>query len=212
MSNVTSNQERLRYAIHDWSEVGECLSNNSRDLKMRYIEIMDEDLNGKLIMVEHNLYGTLFACLVAGDGPILSAPDPCDRRSLHFMREEDILMELYKFGFDIRIIREKKLTGDQLDYLMNLNGFGFDKIRNITVVLPYAPNKPKYRQVVVGFMVANLPKWLSNTYQCPESEFLKAIEDGYAINLTAISKSRHFDWGFLKDHVLSINDILAINS
>jgi hypothetical protein len=121
-------------------------------------------------------------------------------------------MELYKFGFDIHIKREKKLTGDQLDYLMNLNNLGFEKIRMLTIVLPYIPHQPKYRTIVVGFMVKDHPKWLDNTYQCPESEYLKAIEDGTAVNLTAISSSKHFDWSFLRDFVLSINDILAVNS
>lgn len=210
--NAMGKPERLRYEIHDWSEVGECLSNTSRDLRIRYIELLDEELSGKLIMVEHNLFGTLFACLVEGHGDLLCGPNPHDPHGLHRFRDEDILMELYKFGFDIRLNREKKLTGDQLDYLMTLNGLGFDKIRAITVVLPYCPHDPKYKQVVVGFQVSGMPKWLDNTYQCPESEFLKAIEEGTAINLTAISKSRHFDWSFLKDHVLSINDILAVHS
>lgn len=210
--NLMGKPERLRYEIHDWREISECLSNNSRDLRIRYIEIVDDDLTGKMIMVEHNIFGTLFACLVEGDGPLLSAPDPFNRHTLHLFREEEIFMELYKFGFDIRMKREKRLTGDQLDYLMTLNGLGFDKIRTITVVLPYAPHQPKYKQVVVGFQIKGLAKWLDNTYQCPETEFLKAIEDGTAINLTSISKSRNFDWSFLKDRVLSINDILAVNS
>lgn len=204
--------QRLRYEITDWSQVTECLSNNSKDLRMRYIEITDDELVGKLILVEHAVYGILFSCLVEGQGSILSAPDPHDPRSMHMFREEDILMELYKFGFDIRFKREKKLDGDQLDYLINLGNLGFDKLRYLTIVLPYVPHKPKYKQVVVGFMVGALPKWLHNTYQCPETEYLKAIEDGSAVNLTAISQSRHFDWSFLKDHVLSINDIIAVNS
>lgn len=204
--------QRLRYEITDWSQVTSCLSNNDRNLRLRYIEISDEDLVGKLVLVEHVVYGTLFACLVEGEGRLLSAPDPNNKDCLHVFRMEDILMELWKFGFDIQFKKEKKLTGEQLDYLMNLNGLGFDKLRFITVVLPYVPNQPKYRQVVVGFMVRNHPKWLDNTYQCPESEFQKAIEDGTVINLTAISRSKNFDWSFLKDFVLSINDILAVNS
>lgn len=210
--NTIANPNRLRYEIHDWSEINECLSNNSRDLRARCVEVCDEDLRGRILLVEHAVYGTLFACMVEGEGSILSAPDPFDPCTMHYLREEEIMMELYKYGFDIRIRRERKLTGEQLDYLMNLNNLGFDKIRNITIVLPYAPHKPKYKQVVVGFMVGALPDWLNNTYQCPESEFLKAIEDGSAVNLTAISRSRHFDWFFLRDHVLSINDILAVNS
>lgn len=205
--------DHLRYEITDWSQVNECLSNNSRDLRMRFIQIMDDELCGKLILVEHAVYGTLFSCLVQGEGSILTSMDPYNPACpAHVFSEEEIFAELYKFGFDIRFKREKRLTGDQLDYLMNLNNLGFDKIRMINVVLPYAPHAPKYRTVVVGFMVGNLPKWLDNTYACPESEYNRAIGEGTAINITAISQSKKFDWTFLKDHVLSINDILAINS
>jgi len=204
--------DRLRYQISDWSEITQCLSNNSEDLSLRYMEISDEDLEGKLIMVEHRLYGILFSCLVEGKGTLLTSPDPTDVEVMHTFRTEDILMELGKFGFDIYIKREKKLSGDQLDYLMNLNTLGFDKIRILTIVLPYVPHKPKFRQIVVGFMVGGLPKWLRNDYQCPESEYLKAVEDGTAINLTTLGAKKNFDWGFLKDYVLSIDDILAVNS
>lgn len=204
--------QRLRYEITDWSQVTECLSNNSKDLHLRYIEISDEDLEGKLILVEHAVYGILFSCLVEGEGPLLSSMDPRDRGTMHVFRLEDILMELGKFGFDIKFKKEKKLTGEQLDYLINLNGLGFEKIRMLTIVLPYVPNQPKYRNIVVGFQVGALPKWLDNRYQCPESEYLKAMEDGTAVNLTSISKAHHFDWSFLKDYVLSINDILAVNA
>ena len=203
---------RLRYEITDWSQVTECLSNNSPDLRMRYIEISDEDLEGKLIQVEHTLYGTLFACLVEGRGPLLSSPDPLNPAALHVFRLEDILMELYKFGFDIIFKRERKLSGDQLNYLITLRGLGFQKLRYLNIVLPYVPNKPKYRRIVVGFMVGPHPKWLNSTYSCPETEYLKAIEDGSAINLTAISQTVGFDWSFLRDFVLSIDDILAVNS
>lgn len=208
---INNDMNRLRYEITDWSQVTECLSNNSKDLHMRYIEIADEDLEGKLILVEHNIYGILFSCLVEAKGSLLASPDPCNPEMFHVFRIEDILMELYKFGFDIRLKRERKLTGDQLDYLMNLNSLGFDKIRMLTIVLPYVPHKPKYKVVVVGFIVNDHPKWLDNTYQCPESEFLKAIENGTAVNLTSISSSKNFDWSFLRDYVLSINDILAVN-
>lgn len=212
-TNRPERPEHLRYEITDWSQVNECLSNNSRDLRMRFIQIMDDELCGKLILVEHAVYGTLFACLVQGEGSILSTCDPCNPCGLtHVFSEEEILRELYKFGFDIRFKKEKRLTGDQLDYLMNLNNLGFDKIRCLNVVLPYAPHAPKYRPIVVGFMVGSLPKWLDNTYACPESEYNRAIGEGTAINITAISQAKKFDWSFLKDHVLSINDILAINS
>jgi hypothetical protein len=32
--------------------------------------------------------------------------------------------------------------------------------------------------------------------------------DGTAINITAISKEKHFDWSFLRDYVLNISDII----
>lgn len=203
--------QRLRYEITDWSQVTDCLSNNSRDLKLRYIEISDEDLVGKLIMVEHNVYGTMFSCLVECRGPILSTLSPMDDL-YHVLPMDEILAELRKFGFEIFFKREKKLTGDQLSYLMNLDQLGFEKIRKLTIVLPYIPHQPKYRTIVVGFMACSHPKWLDNTYQCPQTEYQKAVDAGTVVNLTAISQSRNFDWSFLGDFVLSINDILAVNS
>ena len=57
----------LRYNISNWLQLSECKSNNSVDLYITVRQIIDDGshrLSGTSILVQHNQFGVLFACLV----------------------------------------------------------------------------------------------------------------------------------------------------
>ena len=61
----------LRYNISNWFQLTECKSNTSADLYITVKQVIDDGshrLTGIVIQVQHNQYGTLFACMVNADG------------------------------------------------------------------------------------------------------------------------------------------------
>lgn len=202
----------LNYKISNWNELPQCLSNNSKDLRLAYFDIHDKELDGKLIQVTHKKYGVLSSFLIECDGVLLSSYNNEDN-FIHEFTPEEILEELCKFGFNIIYEPEKHLDGDQLDYLMSIQKLGYDKIRLMTIVRKRtAPGQRQCRTVLVAFNTDKHLNWCYNTYQCPEYEFLNALNDGSATNLTEISKKNKFNWAFMEDYVLNIDDILESNA
>ena len=65
----------LRYRITSWDEIGSCLSNNDRRFHVHCITITDEDLRCKIIRLDHEKYGTVFAGMVEGTGSMLTKMD-----------------------------------------------------------------------------------------------------------------------------------------
>lgn len=200
----------LRYRITSWDEIGGCLSNNDRDLHVHCISINDVDLRCKIIRLDHDKYGTVFAGMVEGTGSMLTSVDGVN---YHMFTAEEILAELEKFGYIISYERDENLSGDQLDYLITLNGLGFDKIRKIRIISRGAVmGTTDIKTIVVAFKISGVPaEWLDNTYVCPIAEYHKAVDYGYAVNISAISRDRNFSWEWMDDTVMSINDILQLN-
>lgn len=198
----------LRYKISSWKELPQCMSNNSRKLHLHVLDVVDTELKGTLIRLDHDLYGTIFACMVHTSGPMLSTYNYYD---VHEFTTEEILKELEKYGFIISYEEDENLDGDQLQYLMTLDQLGFDKIRILNVISRGIGEEKVKKPLVVVFKISDNTKWLDNTYQCPEKEFQTSIMAGTALNITAISNSKKFKWGFLHDYVLNISDILMQN-
>lgn len=200
----------LRYRITSWDEIGGCLSNNDRHLHLHCITINDKDLQCKIIRLEHDKYGTVFAGMVEGSGSMLTSSDSIN---YHMFTTKEILDELEKFGYIISYERDENLSGDQLDYLINLQNLKFDKMRKIQIVSrgPVVGTS-QTKVIVVAFRISGVPaEWLDNTYACPVAEYHDAVDSGNAINLSAISKSNNFVWDWLDDTVMNINDILQLN-
>ena len=200
----------LRYRITSWDEIGGCLSNNDRGYHLHCININDEDLRCKIIRLDHQKYGTVFAGMVEGTGSMLTSSDGIN---YHMFTTKEILDELEKFGYIISYERDENLSGDQLDYLVTLDKLGFDKIRRFQIVSHGTTfDAIQQKSIVVAFKIAGVPaEWLDNTYACPVAEYHRAVDNGTAINISAISKERNFSWDWMDDTVMSINDILQLN-
>lgn len=198
----------LRYNISNWNQLTKCQSNNSRDLHIHVSHIInDPRVSGTVIRVDHCVFGTLFACLVDSSGPLLSVGNT------GFIPEFttiEILRELRKFGFYVTYNPATHLDGNQLQYLMVLDGLGFDKIRVLNVYSSTEMGKT-FSPKVVAFNVADNSDWLNNGYSASETEFTKALNNGSAINISGMSEKNSFRWDWLT-YVANIKDILEENA
>lgn len=198
----------LRYKISDWHQLTGCQSNNSVNLSLHVTDFYNNDsLSGLRISVDHTVLGTLFACVLNASGDLVSEDASVTEDELY---PGQILKELRKFGFFIMYCPREHLSGDQISYLMTLDKLGYDKIRQLSV----RSNKNGHIEVktyIVGFLSCKHERWLNNSYFSTESEFLSALENGTAINISAICKSKKFTWTWL-DYVANINDIILDNT
>lgn len=199
-----------RYNISNWLQLSECKSNNSVDLFITVKQIIDDGshrLQGTNILVNHNQYGTLFACLVNSSGSLLT-PDP-DSGIIKEFSTDEILAELNKFGFDITFEINQHLSGEQISYLMTLSDLGFDKIRRLWV---YDSNRfdNHFSDYIVAFNVEKCPDWIRVDYTCGSKVLSAALMDSGAMNLTALEQTKGFDWTWLT-YVANIDDIIRDN-
>ena len=197
----------LRYNISNWLQLSECKSNNSTDLYITVKQVFDDGshrLGGTIILVNHNQYGTLFACLVNATGTLLT-PDP-DSGIIREFTTEEICKELYKFGFDVTFSINQHLSGDQISYLITLSDLGFDKLRMLEV----QQLDGRYANYLVAFNVEKCPDWIRNDFTCGRKPFLEALNSSGAMNLTDLKQTKGFDWTWLT-YVANIDDIIEDN-
>lgn len=199
----------LRYNISNWAQLSECRSNNSADLYITVKQIIDDGshrLQGTAILVQHNQYGTLFACLVNSSGSLLT-PDPVSGIIKEFSTDE-ICAELYKFGFDVTFHINQHLSGAQIAYLMTVNDLGYNKLRRL-----YVQDKPggKYSEYIVVFNVEKCPEWIDLDFTCGKKPFVDALISSGAMNLTGLEQTKGFDWTWLT-YVANIDDIIEDNN
>lgn len=190
----------LRYNISSWRQLPQCLSNTSRKLSLKITDFFNQaNFAGFRISVVHELYGVLFSCCLNTSGPVVdsSVPD---------MSTSAILEQLAKFGFNVSYNPRQHLSGEQISYLMTLNGLDFDKLRIISVS-SYLFGEQKITNYIVAFNVAALPDWVDITYSPSDKEFSAALKAGSVVNLTAVTKEKNFVWDWL-NYVASIEDIL----
>lgn len=197
----------LRYNISNWLQLSECKSNNSVDLYITVKQVFDDGshrLTGIIILVNHNQYGTLFACLVNSSGTLLT-PD-LDSGIIKEFSTEEICKELYKFGFDVTFEINQHLSGDQISYLITLNDLGFDKLRKLHV----QNLDGHYAEYLVAFNVDKCPDWINLDFTCGLRPFLQALNNSGAMNLTDLKQTKGFDWTWLT-YVANIDDIIEDN-
>lgn len=161
-------------------------------------------LSGSRICVEHEDFGVLFAYLFDGDGDLLVHTS--DYQPYYTMHIEELIKELYRWGFIVYYQPNKDLSSSQLEYLNTLQGLGFDKIR-IAHVWKLVNGEKQFDVMVLAFQSGELGNWLNNNYDPSYDEVSSALMNGVAINLTDISKTRNYNWDWL-DFVGSIEDIL----
>lgn len=186
----------LQYEISSWDQAANCLSNYSKQLRIRIGNFIEDQFTGKRISVVHDVYGVLFSYVVDAEGDIVVDVEGS------VMSTSEILAHLRRYGFFIEYPVKAQISDSQLAYLRLLLGLGYDKIR----VMGVATNEETTTNIV-AFQVANKPDWLNNDYTAKYSEFTEALFDGSAVNLTGISATRNYHWDWLT-YVASIQDIL----
>ncbi len=198
----------LRYNISDWHQLAEVRSNNSRDLFITVSDFLNDDrISGIRIQVKHRHYGVLFACVVNAQGSMISE---FSENIVYELTPKQILLQLAVFGFNVIYEPKKHLSSSQLDFLMTIQRLGFDKLRVLNVW--HTENNVKvFKWYVVAFNVKENPKWINNGYSPSEKEYTTALSNSSAMNISALSKEKHWDWSWL-DYVANINDILEDNA
>ena len=203
-------QEPLRYNISSWRQLPNCLSNNSRALRIHVTDFFNnEELRGFRISLEHTTMGVLFCCVLQARGSIVTDEDEYGASELS---PEEILRELKKYGFDITYEPVKGLSGNLLDYLITLDKLAYDKIRILNVWHYNKNGMQESETKVVAFQANPHGDWLNNGYSASEKEFIQALNDGTAINLTDMSRTKNFRWDWLYGNVLSIEDVIRDNA
>ena len=199
----------LRYEISSWYQLTECKSNNSRDLyiKVSKFALNDTTIGGTRITIRHKVYGILFSYMIDAVGSLVTI-DESTKKSYQ-ISNDSILKELEKFGFLVQFSPREHIYHSQLQYLKTLKGLHFDKIRVLKV---RKGTKVGYSisTHVVAFMIKENPNWLDNQYTCPDNEFVKALREGSAIDISLTSEAQSYDWSWL-DYVANIDDILEDN-
>lgn len=200
--------ELLRYEISDWSEACECLSNSSRKLHITYDSVLGK-LTGGIVRVEHEDYGCLFAYLVQGSGSMLQ---PGPNGVLFELSNEEILMELEKYGFNIQLSTNVDVDDAQYQLVSSACALGMDKIRIMYVDNEKSPLGDKYERsaYIVAFKADKLSSWLSTSKACSRREFSKALIEGSAVNLSQVDGglNQGHNWSWLFDKVLTAESVL----
>ena len=197
----------LRYNISNWVQLSECKSNTCADLYITVNQVVDDGthrLSGIVILVKHNQYGTLFACMVNADGTMLR--HDANSGIIWEFTTDEITEILATYGFDVTFQINQHLSGDQISYLMTLYDLGFDKLR----VLEVQQLNGKYANYIVAFNVEKCPDWLANNFTGGRKPFLEALNSSGAMNLTDLKQTTGFDWTWLT-YVANIEDIIRDN-
>ena len=201
----------LRYRISDWHQLVDCKSNNSRKLHIQVSDFIQNDvLKGVRILLNHDDFGVLFACVINSSGMLL---DPVSKDSdiIYEMCPYQIICELQKYGFLIHYAPAKHLSSEHLTTLIKLQGLNFDKIR-ILNVYEIKNGVKQFNWKVVGFKLKKNPYWLNADYSPSKKEYMKAVEEGTAIDVLSFVDKCKLDWTWLYGYVASISDILEENS
>ena len=158
----------LRYNITSWDQLPQCLSNNSRNLKIDVSHFFNNDLLcGLRISVVHRAYGVLFSCMLGASGDLITSSnyyDDVEEPRAFELTPKQILDELYKFGFCIYYEQREHLSPGQIDYLITLKGLHYDKIR-VLGVKGVKNGTDVFSTKVVAFNSENHSQWLDNTYR-----------------------------------------------
>ena len=207
---MITNNTPLWYKISDLRQLSGCLSNNSRDLSISVTTFVNDDrLNGLRISIDHKQFGSLFSYVIGAKGRIITTYGD---EMIPELTVDQILLELMKYGFYVEYIPVDNLPGNQLKYLVTLNELGFDKLRLMNVWNLDKTGLKVFKTEVIVFNSKGHDQWLNAGYSASQDEFNKALNDGSCINVTGVSKTRNFDWSWLHNRAMNIEDILADNS
>lgn len=193
----------LRYRIDNWHDLPQVLSNNSQDLYISVADIKDDSLSGTRITVNHDKYGVLFSEIVNAKGYLVSEYQD---NIVYSLTDSQIFLELAKYGFLVEWSSAPHLSMDQITYLQILKGLHFDKLRLLNVI-EWQDGLQLSNIYIVVFQANDLQAWLDNTYVADKKSFFDALNSGYALNITEVSKRKKYRWDWL-NYVADIQDLL----
>lgn len=112
------------YAIDNWRQATNCVSNIDSSLKIRYTQFTNSHvLEGGRIQVIHPAYGVVFCAFTFASGDLVSYdPDA-------FLNTKEILKGLRQLGFDIRFKTNPVINAATLDYLRAALELGYTTVR-----------------------------------------------------------------------------------
>jgi len=205
----------LRFRISQWDQLDQIKSNNSHKLHIVTSKfIQDKRLSGTRILLHHEDFGVLFACVVAnGDNSIEGTIiDEIQDGLVHEFSPQQIVDELGKYGFIIEYKPTQPLPTHLLIWLNEIhNTLRYDKIR-ILYVHWFEHGIKRIKWYVVAFNIKDNPDWINNAYSPHEREFKRAIDNGTAVNLSVIGRTQRFNWSWLIGYVMDIQSILEDHS
>lgn len=197
---------KLRYTINDWDKLPECLSNNSRDLKIKVSKLLNDELVvGTRIRVEHNVLGTLFTTVIDSKGALIEH-DPQTPGHGYNMPKDVILKELKKFGFEIEFSKLIGITKHQIEALKVLSKLNFDKLRRITVI-SYSNNKQHYNTHIILFNTDKHPELLYEKATISYKYFIKGLSNGSICDISNLTGDSKLSWYWL-DFIANIDDVI----
>lgn len=197
------------YAIDNWRQATNCVSNIDKSLKIIYTQFVNSHLlEGGRIQVVHPEYGVVFAAFTAASG------SEVDYDADAFLDTPTILKGLRQWGFDIRFKTNPVINQATLEYLKSAIALGYTTIRWVVKKHKIQINSKCYRgncrrhgcaeahtRVVVLFDENKCPELLRQ-YPPPIKNFGGDIMEVDRAKNTALD----FSWLILPMNIQSIID------
>lgn len=112
------------YAIDNWRQATNCVSNVDKSLKIRYTQFVNSHiLEGGRIQVVHPEFGVVFAAFTSASGTLV------DYDADAFLNTREILKALRQLGFDIRFKDNPVVNPETLQYLKSALTLGYTTVR-----------------------------------------------------------------------------------
>lgn len=112
------------YAIDNWRQATNCISNIDSSLKIRYTQFVNSYiLEGGRIQVVHPEFGVVFAAFTSASGTLVNYD------SNAFLSTREILKGLRQLGFDIRFKINPQINAATLTYLRSAIELGYTTVR-----------------------------------------------------------------------------------
>lgn len=197
----------LRYQISQWPQAADCLSNNSRNLRICVDELVNnKHLTGMIIKVEHPEMGVLFAAMYKGQGEYITSHDS-EGHYIPWLTNEEIIGQLEKFGFLITYNEMSSLDDATISYLMRVADLGYDKLTKLNVITRNNGERIVH-QYTVAMKSEKNDDLLTFGASVTSNKFTRRTSEGSILNLT---ESSNIEWNWL-DSIYNIADILQDNA
>lgn len=191
-------------------QLTQVLSNNSRFLHIQVDEFTNNrKLLGTRISVVHEELGVLFCTVMNATGDLItSAGDTKQEDWVQYnLSMEQLWNQLEKFGFYVDYKLGPDISNGQLEYLLELKKLGYRKIRYISIWHVNKLGQRVFDSRVVAFRADKLPDWMNSSYAPKKEEYFDAIERGWAFNVSAQVDTKKYNWTFLRQNVIDIDDL-----